>query len=125
MILVVEDNEQMRHFICEALTDAGYAFKSAGNGKEALTLINDNNFSCILLDILLPEVDGLEVIRKLAQRTDTQKIKIIAITGGGADLPGWYAGQMAQSFGAHSVLYKPFSVDDLQDAVKLWAACDN
>lgn len=121
MILVVEDNDQMRHFICEALADAGYQFKSACDGQEALQLISQNKFGCILLDILLPEVDGLEVIRTLSEKTDTQKIKIIAITGGGGALPGWCAGNMAQSFGAHSVLYKPFSVDDLLAAVAFWA----
>jgi DNA-binding response OmpR family regulator len=94
-ILIVEDDSDMQQQMCSQLSARGYEVEAADNGVEALRVLEKRSFHLILLDITMPEMDGLEVCRRIrarssvpiilvtaAERTDT---KITALELGGDD----------------------------------------
>lgn len=78
-ILIVEDDIDALNMYSELLRDAGYDIKSAADGREAIESINGYRPDLILLDVMLPNVNGLEVARQL-KNNDTSSIPIIIIT---------------------------------------------
>jgi DNA-binding response OmpR family regulator len=104
-ILIIDDNELIRENLRIALESEGYAVSQARNGKNVLKLIEKYHPSIIITDVLMPECDGLEVLRNL--RDHRERPKVIAISGGGL-LPGERCLSLAGSFGADAVLAKPF-----------------
>jgi|RhiMetdeSRZDD1v2_1073273.scaffolds.fasta_scaffold74367_3 DNA-binding response OmpR family regulator len=107
LILVVEDENYVQIFIREALEDAGHEVALARSGKEASLLCRERDFDLIITDILMPEMDGLELIRSL-HRSHSQLPPILAISGA-------YEGalKIAERFGAAGILKKPFGPDEL------------
>jgi two-component system cell cycle response regulator DivK len=79
-ILVVEDNLMNLELVMDILETSGYAVVAAQNGNEALELANREQPDLILMDIQLPELDGLEVTRRLKNNTTTRHIKVVALT---------------------------------------------
>ena len=112
-ILIVDDDHQIRKFVSRALEDEGYDCETAANGREALMRIDAGKFDVVLLDVLMPEADGIQVLNELRTGTARPELHVIAMSGGGEALPGWYAGNLMEMLGAEAVLYKPFSVDEL------------
>jgi CheY-like chemotaxis protein len=80
-ILLVEDSKFVRLAIERALTRAGYEMASATDGPEALTLAHDKQPDLILLDMLLPKMTGLDVLKALKKDPFTKKIPVIVMTG--------------------------------------------
>ena len=70
-ILAVDDNENNRELLYSQLTREGYAVSTAINGKQALEMIAQKEYDLILLDLLMPEIDGYQVLETLKQ--DPQK----------------------------------------------------
>jgi two-component system cell cycle response regulator len=79
-VLVVEDNDANRVMLCRRLNKQGFATTEAANGREALDRINDRRFDLVLLDIMMPEVDGYTVLRELKADPDLQAIPVIMIS---------------------------------------------
>lgn len=79
-ILVVEDNQMNLMLVTDLLEAAGYLVIPAHGGKEALRVARQEHPDLILMDIQLPELDGLEVTRLLKQDESTRDIKIVALT---------------------------------------------
>ena len=79
-ILVVDDVEDNRNVLERRLTRAGYAVECAANGRLALDRIAAQRFDLILLDIMMPEVDGFEVLRRLKRAPGTRDIPVIMIS---------------------------------------------
>lgn len=79
-ILVVEDNQMNLMLVTDLLEAAGYLVIPALGGKEALRVARQEHPELILMDIQLPEMDGLEVTRLLKQDESTRDIKIVALT---------------------------------------------
>ena len=80
-ILVVEDDEFLREVYVETLTDEGYAVDTALDGMEGLTKIKQGGYKLILLDIIMPKIDGLEVVRQLKnQNLFPQNTSVIFLT---------------------------------------------
>jgi CheY-like chemotaxis protein len=117
-ILVVDDDNQMRTLVKTALFQMGYSCDVTGSGGEALEQLSKTTYDVVILDILLPDIDGLEVLRRLSEQPPTLLPRVIAMSGGGAKLPGWFAGKLAEAFGATQTLYKPFSIEDLRAAIE-------
>lgn len=79
-VLVVEDNRLMRMVNERFLKKAGYEVVSASDGEEALKLARTTRFDIVLLDMLLPKMEGLEVLRSLRQLSHTAQIPIVILT---------------------------------------------
>ena len=77
-ILIVDDELEIRSSISEILTDEKYNCKTAANGEEAITLINENNFDIVITDIKMPIRDGMEILKHC--RNAFSKTSVIIIT---------------------------------------------
>jgi CheY-like chemotaxis protein len=114
-ILIVDDDITYRNSLKEIIEAEGHEVTECSNGNEALIEQKKNPFDIIVTDIIMPEVDGLEIIFQV--KKNYPSTKIIAITGGGVfhtmDLL-----LMAKELGASMVLSKPFCVSMLKIQLK-------
>ena len=110
-ILVVDDEEQIRRLICQTLERAGYHVTEARDGKEALLLHRLAPADLVIMDILMPDQDGLETT--VALRREFPDVKIIVITGGSDMIGILNYLDVAKMLGAHSTLQKPFEMKTL------------
>jgi two-component system, OmpR family, alkaline phosphatase synthesis response regulator PhoP len=104
-ILVVEDEEDIRELLKYNLEKEGYQVFGAGTGEEALRAVRDRRPDLILLDLMLPGIDGLEVCRRVRGEAQTQPLPIIMLTAKGeeADIV------TGLELGADDYIVKPFS----------------
>jgi len=104
-ILVVEDEEDILELLRFNLSKEGFQVSGAGSGEEALKLARAEAPDLILLDLMLPGVDGLEVARRLKSDTQTRDISIVMLTAKGeeADIVA------GLEIGADDYITKPFS----------------
>ncbi|HML26192.1 MAG TPA: response regulator [Methanomethylovorans sp.] len=79
-ILVVEDNQMNMELVAFLLESNGMKVTQAFNGLEALELLKNNLFDLILLDIQLPRMDGLEVLKNIKEKPALQHIPVVALT---------------------------------------------
>ena len=111
-ILCIDDEESILKLFQVTLEEAGYRVLIAESGQHGLRFLEHQEVDLILVDIFMPDMDGLEVIQLL--RKTRPASKIIAITG----KPGATNNlDIAKHLGAHDTLLKPFSLQELQDAV--------
>jgi CheY-like chemotaxis protein len=115
-ILLVDDVPAVRLSIRAALETAGYQTVEAADGEEALTLLGSQSVDLIVTDLWMPNLDGVELLKRL--RASNLNIKVIAISGGGTRKPIDVSAALAQTWGADAVLYKPFDNDELVEEVK-------
>ena len=104
-ILLVDDDELLRGALHQILVRAGYDVDDASNGKLAVREYGRQRCDVVIMDIVMPDQEGLGTIREI-RRTDPNA-KIIAISGGGLGKAGDYLG-IAQMLGAIRTLAKPF-----------------
>ena len=111
-ILLAEDDDSMRGFIERALAKAGYEVIAFANGMEAFERLREEPFTLLLTDIVMPQMDGIELARRAAERDP--KLKIMFITGFAAVAlnPDSQAPKDAK------VLSKPFHLRDLVNEVQ-------
>ena len=114
-ILVVEDSPAVRMAIVEVLESLGHTVTETENGRLAVEQVAGKSFDLVVTDVLMPEVDGIEVIK--AVRRAKPNTKILAISGGAPNLPAGYALKLTEMFSADAVLYKPFMNDELRRTV--------
>lgn len=79
-VLIVDDNETNRGLIVNIVKVLGVDFEEAVNGIEALEMVKKSQPNLILLDMLMPEIDGFEVARRLKKNSATSHIPILAVT---------------------------------------------
>ncbi len=115
-ILVVDDEDQIRRLICETLERAGYHVTEARDGKEALSLHRLAPADLIIMDILMPDQDGLETT--VALRRESPDVKIIVITGGSDMIGILNYLDVAKMMGAHGTLQKPFEMKTLLETIQ-------
>lgn len=82
-VLVVDDEEYLRDFYKDLLLRQGYEVMTATNGQEALDAVNQKQPQLIILDIMMPVMDGLDVLRVLWNNNMTKKIPVIVLTNAG------------------------------------------
>ena len=110
-LLVVDDEERIRRLLKMYLEREGYVVEEAENGQIALQLALENEYNCILLDIMMPEKDGIEVITELREHKDTP---VILLTAKGEE-----ANRVAGfELGADDYIVKPFSPREVVLRVK-------
>jgi CheY-like chemotaxis protein len=104
-VLVVDDDPSIRALIRLYLESAGYAVIEAADGRRAMAALDGQAMDLVILDIFMPEMDGLEVLQAL--RGHCEACKVMAISGGSAKIGMDLLGH-ATIFGADAVLEKPF-----------------
>ena len=116
-ILAVDDNPD-NNAIVEELFDENYDLRLAATGAEALKIAADFVPDLILLDIMLPDIDGYEVCRRLREHAALSQTRIIMVTAKGA-LEDKVAGYEA---GANDFITKPFTEENILESVEffLW-----
>ncbi len=105
-ILVVDDEKPIREFISRNLTARGFDVLTASNGLEALAIFNTELLDLIILDIMMPNMDGLEACRRIRQNSF---VPIVVLTALGEEADR----VTALDAGADDVLTKPFGVEEL------------
>lgn len=108
-ILVIDDEADLRATFQERLTLEGYQVWTASNGRKGLQVYQDHSFDLVITDVLMPELDGLEVVRTLRRFNPT--IPIIVMSGGGNRNLDFLV--EAEEFGATRTISKPFRHDEL------------
>ncbi len=112
-ILIVEDEEKLARFVELELLHEGYQVTKSGNGREALSMAEKERFDLILLDILLPGLNGLEVLRRLMQeRISTPVILLTARDAVMDKVAGLDAG-------AVDYITKPFAIEELLARIRV------
>ncbi len=110
-ILVVDDDAHIREVVCFALEKAGHATSEAADGRAALDAFARSPADLVVLDILMPEIDGLEVCRELRRETD---VPILFLSSRDEELDRVLGLEM----GADDYVVKPFSPRELVARVK-------
>jgi CheY-like chemotaxis protein len=113
-ILIMDDDDDFREMLKEMLEMAGYEVAEAANGKEGMKVYRAEPADLIVIDIFMPEQEGIETIREL--KRDFPDTKIIAISGGGRGSVFNYL-NMVMDFGVAYAFTKPFERDDLLKAI--------
>jgi len=110
-ILVVEDESSIASFVSLYLKNAGYAVKTAATGSDALTAVAAHEPALIVLDLMLPDIDGIEVCKRIRQSSD---VPILMLTARDEDVDKI----IGLEVGADDYLTKPFNPRELVARVK-------
>ncbi len=113
-ILVVDDEKTIVELVSFNLTKESFDVSSAFNGEDAMKLISTNRFDLIILDIMLPGIQGLELCKMLRSSEKTENIPIIMLTAKNDELDK----VLGLEFGADDYITKPFSTRELVARVK-------
>jgi len=111
-VMIADDEEDICSRLKEELVAEGYEVLTAGNGKQALELFKNNKFDLVIIDIVMPEVAGIDVLQAINQ--DSPETKVIMLTG----YPNVYHAIESKKHGAEEFMGKPFSIDELKQMVK-------
>jgi two-component system alkaline phosphatase synthesis response regulator PhoP len=111
-ILVVEDDSAIRQGVCDALAFDGYATLAAGHGDEALEMALESTYDLLLLDLVLPGRDGLEILEQVRSARPTTPVIILTARHAEADRV------RGLKLGADDYVVKPFSVRELSARVE-------
>jgi DNA-binding response OmpR family regulator len=106
-VLLVEDYEPLARSVAQGLREAGYAVDVTGEGEEGLALAQANPYDALVLDLMVPKVDGLTIVREL--RAAGSKVGIVIVTA--KDQLATRVGGLDE--GADDYLVKPFAFDEL------------
>ena len=106
-ILLVEDEPKLRQTLAEGLCLEDWHVTSAATGSEAQSLLESQVFDAVVLDWMLPDRDGLEIVRRL--RASGSRLPVLIISARG----GTNAAETVRQAGATDYLAKPFSFEDL------------
>ena len=119
-VLVIDDMSGVRRALVAMLTRAGYQVTAADDGSTGMDLVRSRHFDLVITDMLMPGIDGADVLTQI--NLLPQRPKVIAISGGGAGLSAESALRLAR-IKADAFLEKPFDSETLQAAIdKLMAA---
>jgi DNA-binding response OmpR family regulator len=113
-ILIADDEKDIRILVSQILGEEKYKIYFASNGREAIESANENKPDLLILDLMMPEIDGVEVCRRLKQNKDTNKIPIIMLTAKTA------VADKIEGFvtGADEYITKPFDPSKLEITVE-------
>jgi|SRR5688572_3528445 two-component system chemotaxis response regulator CheY len=115
-VLVIDDMAGVRESLRAALQAAGHDVTTANDGREGLAALADGTFDIVVTDIWMPEIDGLNVIKRI--RAERSHLRVFAMTGGGPRLTIEAAGSIAEVWGAERVFVKPFDEAALVAALR-------
>jgi two-component system response regulator AtoC len=110
-VLVVDDEDSVRTYIAEFLGSAGYQVRTASCGTEALEMLAGGSFDAVLLDVVMPRMSGLEVLRRYRASNASAPVIVLSALSGANDAV------RAMKLGATDYLSKPFSPQELEQAL--------
>ena len=114
-ILIVDDDDQIRYMLRLLFEAEGFAVREAENGKLALERYRQRAADVVILDILMPDMEGIETIREL--KNINAGVNVIALSGGGR-LSGEYYLKMIKGFSPRYTFTKPVDPEVLLEAVR-------
>jgi DNA-binding response OmpR family regulator len=106
-VLLIEDYEPLARSLAQGLREAGYAVDTTGNGEEGLALASAGSYDALVLDLMVPKLDGLTLLRRLRARGSNTGVLIVTARDQLADRVG------GLDLGADDYLVKPFALDEL------------
>ncbi len=114
-VLVVEDDDRVRKVEALILACDPLEIIEASGGREALDLLDKEEFDLVVLDLMMPEVDGMQVLSAIRQRPETEDLPVVLVTAKNTDR------DMLEGFkgGANYYITKPFEPRELVDSVEL------
>jgi DNA-binding NtrC family response regulator len=112
-ILIIDDDDLIRVLLRSALEEAGYEVTEAANGRQGLELYRHRPMDLVITDIIMPEMNGLDMLLELTR--EFLHAKVIAISGAGEEKN---ALDVAKLLGARQTFQKPFSLPHLLGAVR-------
>ena len=110
-ILVVEDDDTLRDILAEALREDGYSVELAADGQLALELAQHWRPDMLILDLMMPNMDGEELVSSMRQAHGSRSVPIIVVSASRR------AEEIGARIGAHAALRKPFDLLELTDSV--------
>ncbi len=110
-LLIVDDNEQITEIVRTFAEKEGMRADIASDGQEALDLFRQQPYDLILLDIMMPKLDGYQVLRRIRQES---QVPVILLTARGED----YERIMGLDYGADDYIVKPFSMGELMARIR-------
>ena len=113
-ILVIEDDPEEREFLIQALKKSGYIVYGAQTGEEGLNIFKKVKPDLVLLDVVLPGIDGWEVLRRIKSGIRSRKVPVIMLTGKSEDedkIRGY-------EFGADFYVTKPYNIHKLLPIIR-------
>jgi CheY-like chemotaxis protein/anti-sigma regulatory factor (Ser/Thr protein kinase) len=113
-VLVIDDDTTSREALTELLKDEGYEVWSAAGGEEGLEAVRKHHPDLLLLDMMMPGIDGVEVIRRIRSEPDLRRVRIIALTG---DVTRARLQNVFEA-GADRFIAKPFRIPELLESVR-------
>ena len=111
-ILIVEDDPDIQELLCAYLRDAGYAPSAAGDGVEALNLFRTRSFDLVLLDLMLPKIDGFAVCELIRRQSQVPILMVTALDGEEQQLRGF-------GMDIDDYVTKPFSMPVLLEKIRV------
>lgn len=114
-VCVIDDDDLFRTAVVAALKSRGFAAVGAGGGRAGLALIAEVDAEVAIVDVLMPDMDGLEVIADIHNRMP--HVQTIVMSGGGRLEDGFYL-HAARDLGANAVISKPFDMARLCEMVR-------
>jgi CheY-like chemotaxis protein len=106
-VLVVDDDEQLRYVLQETMAEDGYEVEAASNGREALAIMRDWSPDLIVLDLMMPVMDGVAFRREQLRLGLAARVPLIVLSAA-REIRG-----LAERVGASAAVPKPFDLDDL------------
>ena len=113
-VLVVDDEEHIVELLKFNLENTGYKVITANNGNDAISLAKENKPDLVLLDLMLPGMDGFDVCKEIKRNAETRKTAIIMLTAKGEE----FDKILGLELGADDYITKPFSIRELLARVK-------
>lgn len=111
-LLLIEDNERLAEHTATVLRRAGFAIDAVGSGEDGLAALAGVRYDVIVLDLGLPDIDGLQVLRNIRQKSDATPVLILTARGGIDDRVE------GLNLGADDYLAKPFAFEELLARIK-------
>ena len=114
LVLVVDDDQGLREYVRVNLEAEGYVVREAGGAEEALAVLGEQSPDLILLDVMMPQVDGWETLRRIQEHTGVGAIPVIMFSGQVDER----SADEAASRGAQAFIGKPFDPRSLIESTK-------
>lgn len=111
-ILIADDEPEIVKFFCNIFSKEGYRVINAQNGRNVLKRIKKGDIDLVILDVVMPDMNGIKVLREL--RKITPKVAVILLSAYGT----LHTAKEAMLLGAQDYITKPFDIDFMKDAIK-------